>query len=294
MNVDNASTLIFVENTLVPDDAAPYPTLRNSNVALCDNPRNPRDFVFRRQHSPIPSPLSNLSGTPKLRDPGGTSTPHGHEVPVPLGSPITRKLAHRRAVRRLGPYPISSASSSSQSGDTPSPPPTSPHSSTSSSTGSLPASSASGLKVSQRRNIRVDTSATPAQGSRSGAGGKTIPEWMRTQQCPHCGADWSTRRRPDFQRHVDTHTRDDAHFACVGVPIHLAAAYGLDLVDVMRIVEKGDALLYDGQLMVGGCKCPFSRVDALKRHLDNPQITCIGTHTANWLIGNKKKLKQGE
>lgn len=248
----------------------------------------------------VPPPLSNPSGTSKLCHTGGTeSTPHSdhdHEVPVPLGSPTIQKLACRRAARRSGPYPISAApstsSSSSHGGTNPSPSPA--HSSTSSSTGRLAASPASGLKVSQRRNKQVDPSATPAQGSQSGAGGKAIPQWMRTQKCPHCGADWSTKRRPDFMRHVASHTRDDPEFACAGVPIHLAAAYGLDPVDVMRLVEKGEALLYDGQLMVGGCKYPFSRADALKRHLCNPHISCIGTHTADWLIGNKKKLKRGE
>ena len=96
--------------------------------------------------------------------------------------------------------------------------------------------------------------------------------------CPECGWKQSNRRMPDFKRHMKTHTRpteDDQSkgWWCKGVL--------LENVDQYKKIPR-DALPYMflGQERIGGCMRTFSRRDALKRHLDNGNVQCIGTPCA--------------
>ncbi|KAJ7176011.1 hypothetical protein C8R46DRAFT_1250178 [Mycena filopes] len=95
--------------------------------------------------------------------------------------------------------------------------------------------------------------------------------------CGVCGWVQKNRRIPDFKRHVKTHQRVSDEGAqkgwrCKGVLVDDATDYGLD----------ADAPTYDflGQERVGGCMKTFSRRDALKRHLDNDNVSCVGRPTA--------------
>ncbi|KAJ7442633.1 hypothetical protein FB451DRAFT_1414079 [Mycena latifolia] len=95
--------------------------------------------------------------------------------------------------------------------------------------------------------------------------------------CPVCGWVQRNERIPDFKRHVKTHQRAAEENAqkgwrCKGVPVSEAADYGLPT----------DAPTHEffGQLRVGGCMQTFSRRDALKRHLDNVNVSCVGRPTA--------------
>ncbi|KAJ7095741.1 hypothetical protein B0H15DRAFT_826878 [Mycena belliarum] len=94
--------------------------------------------------------------------------------------------------------------------------------------------------------------------------------------CPVCGWVQRNERIPDFKRHVKTHQRaaeEDVEkgWRCKGVPVSEAADYGLG----------ADAPRHEflGQLRVGGCMQTFSRRDALKRHLDNTNVSCVGRPT---------------
>lgn len=96
--------------------------------------------------------------------------------------------------------------------------------------------------------------------------------------CPECGWKQTNRRMPDFKRHMKTHTRpteDDQSkgWWCKGVL--------LENVDQYKKIPR-DALPYMflGQERIGGCMRTFSRRDALKRHLDNGNVQCVGTPCA--------------
>ncbi|KAJ7781776.1 hypothetical protein DFH07DRAFT_386911, partial [Mycena maculata] len=95
--------------------------------------------------------------------------------------------------------------------------------------------------------------------------------------CRVCGWVQKNQRLPDFKRHVKTHQRafeEDAQkgWRCKGVLVDEAAEYGLD----------SDAPTYSflDQMRVGGCMKTFSRRDALKRHLDNVNVSCVGRPSA--------------
>ena len=57
-----------------------------------------------------------------------------------------------------------------------------------------------------------------------------------------------------------------------------AHLYGKGIEEGMTRDECIRAGAYDfrGQLMIGGCMKTFARRDALKRHVDNPKIPCVG------------------
>ncbi|KAG8214620.1 hypothetical protein J3R82DRAFT_9696 [Butyriboletus roseoflavus] len=76
--------------------------------------------------------------------------------------------------------------------------------------------------------------------------------------CPYCKWVQRNHRTPDLKRHIRTHTR------------------------LQRPAQWQDAKPYawEGEMMIGGCCKAFSRRDALKRHLDNDHINCIGDFTA--------------
>lgn len=78
---------------------------------------------------------------------------------------------------------------------------------------------------------------------------------------------------PDFKRHLKTHLRPDDKdqtqgWWCKGVLLEDAAEHGLP--------KSLKPFLFADQWRVGGCERTFSRRDALKRHLDNENVGCVG------------------
>ncbi|EIN12933.1 hypothetical protein PUNSTDRAFT_118585 [Punctularia strigosozonata HHB-11173 SS5] len=95
--------------------------------------------------------------------------------------------------------------------------------------------------------------------------------------CPHCPFVQQNRRRPDLNRHINTHMRSN-NWVCCGVPVAYAAEYGIG--PTAKQVE------FKGRMRVGGCFKTFSRRDALKRHVDNRSIGCIGDLSLHPSTGN--------
>ncbi|TFY74841.1 hypothetical protein EWM64_g9169, partial [Hericium alpestre] len=83
-----------------------------------------------------------------------------------------------------------------------------------------------------------------------------------------CGWEQKNHRMPDLKRHIRTHTQDfePARWVCCGVPLAQAPAG----------VSTLHPVVHNGELRVGGCMAKFSRRDALRRHLQNENIHCIG------------------
>ncbi|KAH7928439.1 hypothetical protein BV22DRAFT_208149 [Leucogyrophana mollusca] len=115
----------------------------------------------------------------------------------------------------------------------------------------------------QPRNIQLpadaDLSATSARSRKSNP-------WA----CPHCSWVQRNHRTPDLKRHIRTHTRFQrpAQWVCCGVAMEMSGAY--------KVPADAQPYTFQGQPMIGGCGKEFSRRDALKRHLDNKHITCVG------------------
>lgn len=88
--------------------------------------------------------------------------------------------------------------------------------------------------------------------------------------CPYCKWVQRNHRTPDLKRHIRTHTRlqRPAQWVCCGVPVEDVKHYNLP--------ADAKSYLWGGETMIGGCCKEFSRRDALKRHLDNDHISCIG------------------
>ncbi|KAJ7189861.1 hypothetical protein GGX14DRAFT_322478, partial [Mycena pura] len=91
--------------------------------------------------------------------------------------------------------------------------------------------------------------------------------------CRVCGWVQRNKRVPDFKRHVKTHQRswdDRANkgWCCTGVLFS-------EVADYPRIKPNAPVYLFTGQMRVGGCQKTFSRRDALKRHLENPNVKCV-------------------
>ena len=101
-------------------------------------------------------------------------------------------------------------------------------------------------------------------------------------QCPVIGCDHiqKNRRIPDLKRHIVTHDRwtRPEKWICCGVRMEIAHLYCEDIEEGMTEEEqiKAGAYLFRGRLMIGGCRKAFARRDALKRHVDNPKILCVG------------------
>ena len=101
-------------------------------------------------------------------------------------------------------------------------------------------------------------------------------------QCPVAGCDHvqKNRRLPDLKRHIVTHDRwtKPEKWICCGVRVETAHLYCEDIEEGMTEEEqiKAGAYRFRGQLMIGGCRKGFARRDALKRHVDNPQLSCVG------------------
>ncbi|KAJ7486034.1 hypothetical protein B0H11DRAFT_1136070 [Mycena galericulata] len=95
--------------------------------------------------------------------------------------------------------------------------------------------------------------------------------------CRVCGWVQKNGRLPDFKRHVKTHQRafeEEAQkgWRCKGVLLSEAARY--------RLGADAPTYKFLDQVRVGGCMKTFSRRDALKRHLDNVNVSCVGHPTA--------------
>jgi hypothetical protein len=101
-------------------------------------------------------------------------------------------------------------------------------------------------------------------------------------QCPAVGCDYvqKNQRIPDLKRHIVTHDRwmEPEKWTCCGVGMDRAHLYGRGIEEGMTEEEqiKAGAYMFKGQLMIGGCRKAFARRDALKRHVDNPNIPCVG------------------
>ncbi|KAG2361692.1 hypothetical protein BDR07DRAFT_1451478 [Suillus spraguei] len=88
--------------------------------------------------------------------------------------------------------------------------------------------------------------------------------------CPHCKWVQRNHRTPDLKRHIRTHTRFQrpAQWVCCGIPAESAPMY--------NIPHNAIPYIHKGKQMIGGCGKEFSRRDALKRHLGNDHISCVG------------------
>jgi hypothetical protein len=67
-------------------------------------------------------------------------------------------------------------------------------------------------------------------------------------------------------------------WTCCGVGMERAHLYGRGIEEGMTEEEqiKAGAYMFRGRLMIGGCLKAFARRDALKRHVDNPNVRCVG------------------
>lgn len=89
-------------------------------------------------------------------------------------------------------------------------------------------------------------------------------------KCPECGWVQLNKRMPDFKRHLKSHVRpsDGDHskgWWCKGILASSIPGF------------RGEGYQFAGEERFGGCLKTFSRRDALKRHLDNPNVSCLGS-----------------
>jgi hypothetical protein len=105
--------------------------------------------------------------------------------------------------------------------------------------------------------------------------GRQPEEWTTEEEnkwrCPHWPCDhrqWN-KRGPDFRRHQRTHTRESepAPYVCWGVQLDHAGASAKPIPGPTD-KTRGIAVEYKGVMRIGGCFETFSRLDALKRHLE--------------------------
>ena len=90
-------------------------------------------------------------------------------------------------------------------------------------------------------------------------------------RCPHQHCDhrqWN-KRGPDLRRHQRTHAQDSnpSPYVCWGVPLEHAGA-SRKAIPGPADKKRGIAVEYQGVMRIGGCFESFSRLDALKRHLE--------------------------
>jgi len=129
--------------------------------------------------------------------------------------------------------------------------------------------------IPSSRRARAPPGPRNRQTSKSLSGHKvvTVKQDAEILVCPECGWTQSSARSPDFNRHLLTHNRpsdedETQGWWCKGVL--MSQSHKED------IPESAEPYMFDGQLRIGGCLQTFSRRDALKRHLDNDKITCVG------------------
>lgn len=112
--------------------------------------------------------------------------------------------------------------------------------------------------------------------------GAVLTDKESDYHCPVVGCEYIQRneRVPDLKRHVVTHDRwlEPGKWTCCGVTMDRAFLYDKGIEEGMTEDQQimAGAYMYKGQLMIGGCMKTFARRDALKRHVDNPNISCVG------------------
>ncbi|KAH9940742.1 uncharacterized protein BXZ73DRAFT_75293 [Epithele typhae] len=216
--------------------------------------------------------------TPPAPSPSApTSVVHeqaGHQdVTTVTGLPRIRTNAHYR-FRNLHRGQLSSHGSSSMPPHSPSP------SSSSSSFPSSPSSYASSQPPSTPSSLSAHfaSSPPPPSPSTSARPGARVP-------CPHdpaCPARFS--RPQDAWRHVESvHLRTPEDWLCCGLPVAL------------RACAPGEpAAEYNGLAVAGGCGAEHSRVDALRRHLDENRGRCVGDPAGRWMVGVQRRPELAE
>jgi hypothetical protein len=120
----------------------------------------------------------------------------------------------------------------------------------------------------QRTSKESVNTQTPARGCK--------PENWTTEdeeewRCPYSPCDhrqWN-KRGPDFRRHQRIHTRGSkpTPYVCWGVELVHASA-SRKPIPGLDDKKRGIAVEYEGVMRIGGCFESFSRLDALKRHLE--------------------------
>ncbi|KAK0464485.1 uncharacterized protein EV420DRAFT_1475946 [Desarmillaria tabescens] len=102
-------------------------------------------------------------------------------------------------------------------------------------------------------------------------------------KCKACKWEQENHRRPDFVRHLLTHQQPDKNdqsrgWWCKGLKLLDRDAYNRLAIRDGRptIPETAEKIVYLFEERVGGCMRNFSRRDALKRHIDNPNTPCCG------------------
>ena len=95
-----------------------------------------------------------------------------------------------------------------------------------------------------------------------------------------CEYKQDNHRVRELRRHIEIHERwmEPDKWTCCGVGMDVAHLYDVGLEEGMPGEEfiGAGAYIFRGRLMIGGCMGTFSRRDALKRHVDNPKINCVG------------------
>ncbi|KAJ3808459.1 hypothetical protein EV368DRAFT_33478 [Lentinula lateritia] len=101
--------------------------------------------------------------------------------------------------------------------------------------------------------------------------------------CPVCGWEQSNKRMPDYQRHLKTHLRPDREdktkgWWCKGVRLEDKDEFNVrcEVNGSRRVRDDADPYWFHDHMRVGGCCQTFSRRDALKRHMANPNVQCGG------------------
>ncbi|SJL07460.1 uncharacterized protein ARMOST_10810 [Armillaria ostoyae] len=102
-------------------------------------------------------------------------------------------------------------------------------------------------------------------------------------KCQACRWEQENHRKPDFIRHLLTHQQPDRNdqsqgYWCKGLKLVDREAYNKMAIRDGRqtIPEDAGEIVYLFEQRVGGCMRNFSRRDALKRHIDNPNNSCCG------------------
>lgn len=249
---------------IVPKELSPpHSILVKANPAI----KSPQSLAFSSKHKTAPS-LKHKARNAALSPP--------QKVPSHKAVPPRRNQSPKPIIHVDSDDDESSDFSSSDDDYVPSSPqPTSPkkrsrsvlsRKSVASSSNRSDSPSAKRLRVAPlSRNIQ---SAKPDELTRLASVKRTRYDDFT---CPECGWTQGNKRSPDFARHLKSHARptDDQKTVgwwCKGVLMEEGAKWG----------ATGKPFLFADKLRIGGCGRSFSRRDALKRHLDNANITCIG------------------